>query len=46
MEKANQKAKELAKVAGVKLLKPISISENIDTYYPMPMYRNTYAKDM
>ncbi len=46
MEKANQKAKELAKVAGVKLLKPISISESIDTYYPMPMYRNTYAMDM
>ncbi len=46
MEKANQKAKELAKVAGVKLLKPISISESIDTYYPTPMYRNTYAMDM
>lgn len=46
MGKANQKAKELAKVAGVKLLKPISISENIDTYYPMPMYKNTYTMDM
>lgn len=46
MEKANQKAKELAKVAGVKLLKPISISESIDTYYPTPMYRNTYVMDM
>ena len=46
MEKANQKAKELAKVAGVKLLKPISISESIDTYYPTPMYRNNYAMDM
>lgn len=46
MEKANQKAKELAKVAGVKLLKPISISENIDTYYPTPMYRNTKQMDM
>jgi uncharacterized protein YggE len=46
MEKASQKAKELAKISGVKLLKPISISENIDTYYPTPMYRNTYAMDM
>lgn len=46
MEKANQKAKELAKVWNVTLLKPISISENLNTYYPQPMYRNAYAMDM
>ncbi len=46
MEKANQKAKELAKVWEVTLLKPISISENLNTYYPQPMYKNTYAMDM
>ncbi len=46
MKKANQKAKELANVAWVNLLKPISISENLNTYYPpMPMYKNTYAMD-
>lgn len=47
MKKANQKAKELASVAWVSLLKPISISENLNTYYPpMPMYKNTYEMDM
>jgi uncharacterized protein YggE len=46
MEKAKQKAKELAKVWEVTLLKPISISENLNTYYPQPMMKNTYAMDM
>ena len=47
MEKAQQKAQELASVAWVELLKPISISENLNTYYPpMPMYKNTYSMDM
>lgn len=46
MEKAKQKAEELANVAWVKLVKPISISENQNTRYPTPMYKNTYAADM
>ena len=47
IKKAKEKAKELANIAWVNLLKPISISENINTYYPpMPMYKNTYAMDM
>lgn len=45
MEKAEQKAKELANVAWVTLLKPIYISENLNTYYPQPMYKNTYSMD-
>ncbi len=45
MEKDEQKAKELANVAWVELLKPISISENLNTYYPQPMYKNAYAMD-
>lgn len=46
MEKAQQKAEELAKLAWVDLVKPVSISENINTYYPWPMYKNTYSMDM
>lgn len=47
MKKAKQKAEELADAAWVKLLKPVSISENLNTYYsPMPMYKNAYAMDM
>jgi len=47
MKKAKQKAWELAEVAWMKLTKPISISENLNTYYPpMPMYKNTYSMDM
>lgn len=47
MKKAKQKAEELASIAWVKILKPVSISESLNTYYPpMPMYKNTYAMDM
>ncbi|HRX64084.1 MAG TPA: SIMPL domain-containing protein [Candidatus Absconditabacterales bacterium] len=46
MEKAKQKAQELAKVAGVSLDKPTSISENINDYYPSPVFKNTYAVEM
>ena len=41
-EKAEQKAKELARMGNVKLLKPITISESSMNYQP-PMLRN-YAK--
>lgn len=43
MKEAEQKAKELANVAWVNLLKPISISENLNTYYPQPVYKNIYS---
>lgn len=46
MEKAAQKAKEMAGIAGVKLLKPISISESTNSYYPTPMYGNAYKAEM
>lgn len=46
MEKAKQKAKELADIAGVKLSKPVSISENMDIYYTNPMSRNYIMKEM
>jgi len=46
IQKAKQKAEELANIAWVKLTKPISISENMNTHYPTPMYKNTYAADM
>lgn len=46
MDKANQKASEIAKAAWVKLLKPVSISENIYSNPPMPYYqRNTMVME-
>ena len=45
MEKANQKAQEIAKVAWVKLNKPVSISESIYNNYPTPIYRNSYVME-
>lgn len=46
MEKANQKANEISKVAWVKLLKPVSISESIYSNNSWPLYRNTYAMEV
>lgn len=46
MEKAGKKAQEMADIAGVKLLKPISISESTNYYYPTPMYANSYKGEM
>lgn len=44
VEKAEAKAKEMAAIAWVKLLKPISISESTNYNYPMPMYGNAYRE--
>ncbi|MCF7917912.1 SIMPL domain-containing protein [Candidatus Gracilibacteria bacterium] len=44
-DKAEQKAKELAKLGGVVLLKPITISESSINYNP-PMYRNFAKMEM
>lgn len=44
-QKAQQKAAELAKLGGVELLKPVTISDAAVDFYP-PMYsRNTYMAD-
>lgn len=45
-EKAEQKAKELASLGDVKLLKPITISESQMNYSPMPYMRNVAMMDM
>ena len=43
--KAQQKAEELANLSGVKLLKPITITESNDVYFP-PVYQNYARADL